>query len=598
MTPIETSPDVIIGKSSDLVNIPVQMTRKLQSKKSVIKEASKPPNAISKSISNIKTKAAASKTIASKAKTAVKTSTSQKISSKKPNNVTQKQKPGPDLSKIKEAEAEADNQTIASRKILKFMRLKKTKSRSRYIKKICSDPGLCIAFDTLNRQKINEHFDFFTSLQYISDSIKQIGETSANGFVKEVKFTHDDYSAYAVLKSSVTPTSDNLVYEYLAGQYINHKCNYLPCFVETYGLFYYKNDDTWKIFKENNETLPDEFRSGLELQTTEAVDYAKACQQSKKAAILLQYIHGAKVLHSFISNSIDYISYQMIYQMPYLLYQIYFALAQLKNNFTHYDLHTSNIMLYEPKKGKYIEYVYHTQSGKEVRFRCPFLVKIIDYGRCFFKWDPEDIEKNEAIDKLNIVRNPALSEKERIYVSSPEIYKQLCGEAECIYEKTDESGKKQQYNCGKRYGFSWLDNPEKKTKLKYFISSSRSNMSHDLRLIYIVGNTLLRKKAHELNIKNRLPDEIEASADITELFKKVVYAVGLEADQDHSGTKENKASGLPTHINNVVDAEKALRELILSKKFVKINRDKYHDKKNKLGTLHIYADGTQMKFEK
>ena len=478
------------------------------------------------------------------------------------------------------------------------MRLKKNKSRSRYIKTICSDPSVCIAFDTLHRQKINEHFDFFSSLQYISGDIKQIGETSANGFVKEVKFTHDDYSAYSVLKSSASNTSDNMVYEYLAGQYLNYQCNYLPCFVETYGLFYYKDDTAWQLFKDNPNTPANQFIEGLELQTTEAVDYAKACQDSRRAAVLLQYIHGAKVLHSFISSSLDYIAYQMIYQMPYLLYQIYFALAQLKKNFTHYDLHTSNVMLYEPKKGKYIEYVYHTQSGKEVRFRCPFLVKIIDYGRCFFKWNPEEVEKNKAIDQLNLVRNPALVQKDRIYVSSPDIYKQLCAESQCEYVKTDDDGKTHSYTCGKRYGFSWLDNPEKKTKHKYFISSSRSNMSHDLRLLYIVGHALLRKKAHELNIQKRLPDEVEASAEMVELFKKVVYAVGLEPNQNHSGTKENKASGLPTYINNVVDAEKALRELILSKKFAKINRDKYHDKKNKLGTLHIYADGTQMKFDK
>jgi division protein CdvB (Snf7/Vps24/ESCRT-III family) len=123
-------------------------------------------------------------------------------------------------------------------------------------------------------------------------------------------------------------------------------------------------------------------------------------------------------------------------------------------------------------------------------------------------------------------------------------------------------------------------------------------MSHDLRLIYIVGQTLLRKKAHEFNTKNRLSDEIEVSGEITELFKKVVYAVGLDANQNHSGTRENTVSGLPHKIQNVVDAEKALRELVLNKKFVKINNDKYHNKKNRLGTLHIYADGTQMKFEK
>jgi hypothetical protein len=594
MTPVETSPDVVIGKSSDLVvqtkpePVIVNALSKPVSKKPSKKIGHKLTSKLAKKPDSHNQTQRKSATIDIKPPTSVQP----KVSAKSVERKTVKEP-------VTETKiTETDTRSIASAKISKFFRSKKKKSRSRFIKRMCNDPALCIAFDRLTRQKINEHFNFFSSLRFISDVIQQIGETSANGFVKEVKFTNDDYSAYAVLKSSVTHTSDNLVYEFLAGQYMNYQCNYLPCFVETYGLFYYKDDTAWELFKDNKRTLPNEFTAGLVLQSSEAVDYAKACQNSRQAAILLQYIHGAKVLHSFISNSLNYIAYQMIYQTPYLLYQIYFALALLKSNFTHYDLHTSNVMLYEPAKGKYIEYVYHVEGGKEVRFRCPYLVKIIDYGRCFFKWSPEDIEKNIVIDESNYARNPTLVKKERIYVSSPDIYKSLCDEQQCSYERTDEDGKKHTYTCGKKYGFSWLDNPAKKTSLKYFISSSRSNMSHDLRLLYIVGQTLLRKKAHEFNTKNRMSDEIEASADIAELFKKVVYAVGLQPNQDHSGTRENKTSGLPHKIQNVVDAEKALRELVLDKKLVKINRDKYHEKKNRLGTLHIYSDGTQMKFEK
>ena len=207
--------------------------------------------------------------------------------------------------------------TVASKRIVRFLKKYRKKSRSRFIKRFCSDPGLCIAFDPVNRDKINKHFNHFNTLKYISGAIKQIGETSANGFVKEVKFTHDNYSAYAVLKSSVTYTSDNLVYEYLAGQFINHQCNYLPCFVETYGLFYYKDDSAWEMFKTQKLTVANDFVAGLELQSSGTVDYAKACKESRRAAVLLQYIHGAKVLHSFISNSNEFNAYQMIYQMIY-----------------------------------------------------------------------------------------------------------------------------------------------------------------------------------------------------------------------------------------------------------------------------------------
>jgi hypothetical protein len=491
-----------------------------------------------------------------------------------------------------------DTRSVASRKITSFMKSKRKQSRSRYIKRICKDPAMCIAFDIRNRKKINEHFDYFSSLQYISGSIKQIGETSVNGFVKEVKFVHDSYSAYAVLKSSVSSVSDNLVYEYLAGQYVNHLCNYLPCFIETYGLFYYKDEPSWELLKNSKTTLPEEFVESLELQTSGSIDYDRACQQSRNAAILLQYIHGAKVLYSFIGNSVEYVSYQMIYQIPYLLYQIYYALSLKRLNFTHYDLHTSNVMLYEPKKGKYIEYIFISESGKEVKFKSPYMAKIIDYGRCFFKWSPEDIERSKENHRLNVLQNPETDYSEKMYTSSPEIYDKICKESGCEYSAVDKSGVKHTYKCGKRYGFSWLDDPTKKTKLKHFISSTRSNVSHDLRLLYIVGNILTRKKAHEFNIKNRSQLESAASAEIQKLLEKVVYSVGLEPGVKGSGTRENKHTGIPDHIHNIVDAEKSIRALITDKRLVQLNNSKYNDASNRLGTLRVYADGRHMKFEK
>lgn len=586
---VKTSPNVIIGKSNVLEEIPEDVKiehsiptvkpvsikkirpKNLQAKKGPVKKVSvKPSSTVSKKI--------VPKKVTQKNKSILTKSNLRKISEG-----------------VKKSPIDIETQTIASRKISKFMRSKRKKSRSRYIKKYCMVPGLCIAFDTNNRQKINEHFDCFTSLNYISEPIKQIGESSANGFVKEIKFTHDNYSAYAALKSTATSYSDNLVYEYIAGQYINHQCNYFPCFLETYGLFYYKSDESWKLLKENKETPINEFENALELQTTSEIDYAKACKNARDSSILLQYIHGANVLHSFISNSLDYISYQMIYQMPYLLYQIYLPLSLLAKTFTHYDLHTSNVMLYEPKKGKYIEYIYHLEDGIEVRFKCPFVVKIIDYGRCFFKWEQIDIDRNKAIEKINKVKNPALMEKERVYTSSTEIYEHICNEKECEYSKKDEKGKTHKYKCGKKYGFSWLDNPAQKTKQKYFISSSRANMSHDLRLLYIVSKTLLNKKANEFN-KRRLPDEAKVSEIIAKLLGKVTYAVGLEPKQDHAGTIENESSGLPSNILNVVDAEKALRELVTDRNLVRLNNIKYENENNSLGQLHIYINGKQMEF--
>ena len=132
----------------------------------------------------------------------------------------------------------------ASRKIAKFFKNTSEKRTSEFLKSICSDSGACIAFGT-NRHKITKFFDGFTDFKYVEPPIKRIGKPSANGFVNEIKYKKSGYTAYAVLKSSTRPSADNLVYEYIVGQFINKQCNYFPCFLETYGFYFYNDNEKW-----------------------------------------------------------------------------------------------------------------------------------------------------------------------------------------------------------------------------------------------------------------------------------------------------------------------------------------------------------------
>ena len=66
--------------------------------------------------------------------------------------------------------------------------------------------------------------------------------------------------------------------------------------------------------------------------------------------------------------------------------------------------------------------------------------------------------------------------------------------------------------------------------------------------------------------------------------------------EKYYGTKEILTSGLPSKINNVTDAEEALRQLILNNVFIKqINNIKYKPE-HKIGDIHVYTDGTLMKY--
>ena len=90
------------------------------------------------------------------------------------------------------------------------------KVRAKYLKTICSDSGICIAFGK-ERSKIKKHFDGFVNFSKISGFAKKIGENSNNGFIIEVPYSHEEYKSHAILKSSLEPDKngapDNLVYE-------------------------------------------------------------------------------------------------------------------------------------------------------------------------------------------------------------------------------------------------------------------------------------------------------------------------------------------------------------------------------------------------
>jgi hypothetical protein len=93
------------------------------------------------------------------------------------------------------------------------------------LKKRCPDPANCISFDYLLNIAILTYFNNFHDFQYLKH-IKKIGEDSQNGFVNLLTYEKEEYVAYAVLKSSVQPNTDNLYYEYLVGKFLNKQLEY------------------------------------------------------------------------------------------------------------------------------------------------------------------------------------------------------------------------------------------------------------------------------------------------------------------------------------------------------------------------------------
>jgi hypothetical protein len=427
----------------------------------------------------------------------------------------------------------------ATRKIGRFLRRTDPRVRSKFLQSVCSDAGVCIAFGT-NAVAIRKHFDDFNHFGLLSKPAIQIGSVSANGFVKELTYMHRGYMANAVLKSSVKPNADNLLYEAVVGFFLNKMSAKYPTFVETYGLYEYKADGlAYNACKDQKSTNPAVLSAGLTRIAKSVADISKptvknSCLNPISMAVLIQHLKSAKTLHQMLENS-RFVEKELLF----VLYQVYMTLASLSDIFTHYDLHFENVLVYEPVVGSHIEYHYHTSSvekdTKKTAFRSKYIAKIIDYGRCYF--NDQDRTSNTSESKSfhdNLV----------------------CKECKP--------------RCGAGRGYEWFD--YKQMKNSYFICSQRLNPSHDLRLLYMIGT----------NIKGMDPQ-------LQTLIGGVVYGRGVEKGGEMFGTVPNSRSGRPNKIHNVKDAFAALEELVKDTKFEAMNEIDYR-KSTLLGELHIYGD--------
>ena len=142
-----------------------------------------------------------------------------------------------------------------------------------FLKTICSDSGMCIALGK-KTDDINSYFKGFVNFEYALSPIKKIGQVSANGFIKEIAYEKAGYKSFAILKSEQNIHADNLVYEYAVGKnFINIVNKLYPCFVETYGLYFYHDNDSWTIMKGTGPVHKGILKSLIKQHT---VDYKKA----------------------------------------------------------------------------------------------------------------------------------------------------------------------------------------------------------------------------------------------------------------------------------------------------------------------------------
>jgi hypothetical protein len=364
------------------------------------------------------------------------------------------------------------------------MKQKTRKNRTKLISQ-CPDAAQCMMFGIKTKQ-IKDVFRFDFNLV---TSIKNIAEPSSNGFVHELKFDNN-YIMYATLKSNVASRKDNLMYEYKVGQFLNQVGKVFPCFIETYKVFKYKSEDDWYMFskiKSSNDT------SILHALQPLSYDLKKGCKYAKHIALLTQYIPNSISLYDFCENNPDY------NELLGILFQIYYSLYHLRKHFTHYDLHAANVLLYKIHPTQSIKFNY-TVSGKIVSFCCSYLVKIIDYGRCYIP-------------------------------DAKHIYNKVCHLSECAPK------------CGSKKGFSTFDliNDD----IFYHIVSQKKNESFDLKCLKYCSDVCYDyPETHPIQRK---------LANLNILYSKHGTPERLDSIQPFRITNE---------IRNLTDAYQVIQELI------------------------------------
>ena len=334
-----------------------------------------------------------------------------------------------------------------------------------------------------------------------------------------------EYRVDLLMKIGKDIKSDNMYREFLVGLAMNDFKKYFPNWTYTFGYLSVLNKTD--IFDEIYNPVGKHHSLNRKIITTKLIDniiknpantFIKSCDtivpnvenithgliNNDKSAIFVENIKGI-TLHYFLENYFTYNEFINI------LFQIYATLNSYVDEFTHYDLHTGNIMLYmyvDPVKITYNNYI----ENDTINIYTKFIPVIIDGGRAF--------------------------------VNSSKFNSMLFNNIACTTEcnKTGIAGKCDLTNYG-MINFIFQDGNTLENNL--VVDLSKKNISHDLRLIKLL-----------IPLIKDIPD--------TKLFVETFLRLDINIMNKSWGTKEIKSCGIIYDgisnidnvfgsINNIVD---------------------------------------------
>ena len=356
---------------------------------------------------------------------------------------------------------------------LKTMLNNRDDRQSNLLKKLCPNSGDCVSlgkFIPLLKQYFN---DFNSQYAYM---IRQIGESSDNGFVNAIAYQKNGYVAFCVLKTSSTTSSDNLFFEWWIGtKFINKLVDKFPCFVETYKIL-----KTKQHIKDRRPAL--DITNGLITALNQPFEFniqemiSESCVNPKGISILIQHLNPTRTMsfkEFILIHRNKEIGFNLfIFQ---ILLQIYIPLGSLANNFTHNDLHTKNVLIYTLQKNQYVTLTYKFMD-KTIIMKTQFIAKIIDYGRCYYS-DYDNPSNSSAEFIKFILKNPECTNKNK-----------------------------------KRIGYSFFEPPTMSNK---YTSLLQPNITKDLRVLSIIGYIINKGGAYK---GDDGPSSIAVSSELHEFM--------------------------------------------------------------------------------
>lgn len=432
--------------------------------------------------------------------------------------------------------------------------------------------AVCFTFGIDVNEFILRYFEFFCTFRYALPDIRLIGVPSANGFINLISYRRNNYESFAILKSAQLEYSDNLYYEYVVGKYfINNQAKIYPCFVKTYGLFRFRQDQDWYNMSTQRHKR---MNLALALEPLHVNNISSSCVNSARLSILIEEIKDAFSIRNILELSGDIMNrlrYQhnkerfrrefLNTQLLYILVQVYFPLYFLRNSFTHYDLHTDNVLIFNPlPDNHYITFNYYYNERQFITFKSKYIAKIIDYGRAFYDNEyPATI--NAEVRQQHDRNGPTGGH----LFNSNSVYNIICQVPECV-------------QCGEGQGFYYLGTNSNENT--HWIATKINNQSHDLRYINLIAEYIYAN-IHQ----NDIPLFMQQQGQGQEPFRHITYMTQY-------GTAEDHADGMNVNILNITDMYRVLRNLVNDRNIRQINDNYYnpHNGQINMGTLNVYSN--------